>query len=135
VRGIGPLSPHAADVLVRIPRTGATNLLVRHPQRGAREYGLPSDAELNGLRELERKNLIAFDHPMDAFLMRLKAAGRYLEQDPRSRPWDRVWIELPNAASEFGPMLERESYRLTAAGRKAAEAIGNATSTQLANSH
>ena len=88
-REIGQLSFNAIEALVRTPRSGSMILLSTNDRSNPPEYGLPSDAELDGLRELEKKGLIGFEEPLDTFVRDLKAIGRSMAKDSRMRTEDR----------------------------------------------
>ena len=131
-REIGQLSFNAIEALVRTPRSGSMILLSTNDRSMPPEYGLPSDAELDGLRELEKKGLIELEEPLDKFVRDLKTIGRSMAKDSRMRTEDRQWVAVDNRTDELVQRLRKQSYRLTDAGKKAVEAITKAVAAQLA---
>lgn len=131
-REIGQLSFDAIEELVRTPRTGDMILLSTNEHVSPPEYGLPPDAELAGLLELEKKGLIAFTEPIDEFLGSLRRVGQTLKRDSTARSEDRQWFLVQSADAELTRRLRHQGYRLTEAGRRAVEAISKAVAAQLA---
>jgi hypothetical protein len=128
---IGELSFNAIEALVRTPRTGSMILLSTNDRTSPVEFGLPSEADLEGLRELEEKGLITFDVPLKAFLAELKSLGRKVANDVKARAPDRQWYAFNDISEEQKQRFRSEGYSLTEDGKKAVEAISKAVAAQL----
>lgn len=133
-RQIGQLSFNAIESLVLTPRSGTMALVNVNdfgaPQGLPNEYGIPLQPELNGLRELVRRDLIVFSEPLDGYLSFLSSTGERREKNPTVESDDRTWY-----ASEDEDLDKRSraiSYGLTESGLKAVKAISKAVAAQLA---
>ena len=134
-RQIGQLSFDAIEALVRTPRSGSMALVLVNdagaPHDLPNEYGIPLQPELDGLRELVRKEFIKFSEPLDGFLAFLKSKGEQREPNPTVQADDRTWYASDDP--DLDKRCRNISYGLTNSGVKAVEAISKAVAVQLAS--
>jgi hypothetical protein len=131
---IGELSFNAIEALVLTPRTGSMILLSTIDRVKPIEFGLPSAPIIEGLKELETKDLIEFDIDLKDFLAEIHEQGRRIPSDSSIRAEDRQWYAFEHLSENQKNKFKNEGYRLTDKGKSAVEAISKAVAAQLSKS-